>query len=62
MQTLSMFLPWFMQEMIGSSSRVYCIFAQPTNCSVLVQLPSRDITQWLNENIAIGCSLSENTI
>ena len=43
--------------------RVCIFFAQPTNSSVLVFLPSRDITQWqwLNENIAIGCS-SENTI
>jgi hypothetical protein len=36
-------------------------FVQPTKSNVLVQLPSRDIIQWLNENIAIGCS-SENTI
>jgi hypothetical protein len=56
-----MFFFWFMQEMVGSSSRVYCFFAQPTNSSVLVLLPSHDITEWLNENIAIGCS-SENTI
>ena len=40
---------------------MYCIFAQPTNSSVLVKLPSRDITQWLNENIAFGCS-RKNTI
>jgi hypothetical protein len=56
-----MFLSWFMQKMVGSSSRVYCFFAQTTNSSVLVQLPSRDITQWLNENIAIGW-LGENII
>ena len=29
--SLSMFLSCFMQEMIGSSSRVYCIFARATN-------------------------------
>jgi hypothetical protein len=43
----------FMQKMVGPSPRVYCFLAQPTN-------NSRDITQWLNENIAIGC-FSENT-
>jgi hypothetical protein len=54
-----MFLSWFIKK-VDSSSRVYCFFAQAINSSVLVQLPSRDITQWLNENIAIGC-FSENT-
>jgi hypothetical protein len=34
---------------------VTCVlfFAQQTNSSVLISLPSRDITQWVNENIAI---------
>jgi hypothetical protein len=30
------FASWFMQEMLGSPSRVYCFFAQPTKSSVLV--------------------------
>jgi hypothetical protein len=33
------FLSWFMQEMVGSLSRVYCFFAQPTNGSVVVNYP-----------------------
>ena len=54
-----MFLYWFVQKLVGSSSRVYCLFAQPTISSVLVQLPSRDVTKWLNENIVIGCSSAD---
>ena len=34
--TLSMFLSWFLQEMVGSSSRVYCIFARATNSYVFI--------------------------
>ena len=35
-QSLSMFLLWFMQEMVSSSSCVYCIFARATNSYVFI--------------------------
>jgi hypothetical protein len=34
---LASFLPWFMQEMVGSLSRVYRIFARATNSYVFIQ-------------------------
>jgi hypothetical protein len=34
--SLSMFSSWFMQKMVGSSSRVYCILARATNNYVLI--------------------------
>jgi hypothetical protein len=48
-----------------SVHRHVCVafFAQPTIavCWFNLIIPSRDMTQWFNENIAIGCS-SENTM